>query len=205
MDARLVHQVRPRLDMPRGARLLGGPGWLGGSLRREIRAAGGVPARACRRRARTAACGGRPRPCPFISARRSRRGAALVRSGWLWRALPAASRPRARPSSAITCVLPPSGQRFGASPAELRATISGLRRLGLRIGAVSVNHLLIKVSATAAIAERAFHTKLVRYRLASGRQCLRQYLATPPWVWNCRRRAGDRRAERHGAVASGRP
>ena len=65
---------------------------------------------------------------------------------------------------------PAFGERFGASPAELRATISGLRRLGLRIGAVSVNHLLIKVSATAAIAERAFHTKLVRYRLASGRQ-----------------------------------
>lgn len=62
------------------------------------------------------------------------------------------------------------GARFGASQARLDSTLSALRSLGLRIGAVSVNHLLIKVSAPAAVAERAFHTTLVRYRLASGKQ-----------------------------------
>jgi subtilase family serine protease len=38
----------------------------------------------------------------------------------------------------------------------------------LHVGALSANRLLVKVSASAAVAERAFHTELRRYRLPSG-------------------------------------
>ena len=56
---------------------------------------------------------------------------------------------------------------FGASPTSLRATVATLRSLGFRVAAVSANRLLVKVSASAAVAERAFHTKLMGYRLPS--------------------------------------
>jgi subtilase family serine protease len=60
------------------------------------------------------------------------------------------------------------GSIFGATAATVRATVMALRGLGLSAGPVSANHLVIKVSATAARIERAFHTTLMRYRLASG-------------------------------------
>lgn len=57
---------------------------------------------------------------------------------------------------------------FGATASILRSTIAGLQRLGLHVGSVSSNHLIVKVSSTVATAERAFSTTLVRYRLSSG-------------------------------------
>ena len=60
------------------------------------------------------------------------------------------------------------GSAFGATSATVTSTVSALRRLGLGAGKVSSNRLLIKVSATAGAVERAFHTTIVRYRLASG-------------------------------------
>jgi subtilase family serine protease len=62
------------------------------------------------------------------------------------------------------------GAVFGATAATVRATTTTLRKLGLHVGPVSSNHLLIKVSATVADAERAFDTTLMRYRLVSGAQ-----------------------------------
>ncbi len=43
-----------------------------------------------------------------------------------------------------------------------------LERLGLHVGPVSGDRLIVKVSSTVATAERAFATTLVRYRLGSG-------------------------------------
>ncbi len=60
------------------------------------------------------------------------------------------------------------GARFGATAATVRSAVASLQALGLRVGAVSGNHLVIKVSSTAGVAERAFGTALERYRLASG-------------------------------------
>jgi subtilase family serine protease len=60
------------------------------------------------------------------------------------------------------------GSVFGATAATVRSTTAALRRLGLDVGAVSSNHLVVKVSTTVATAERAFDTTLVRYRLGSG-------------------------------------
>ncbi len=60
------------------------------------------------------------------------------------------------------------GAAFGASAATVRATVAALRGLGMRVDTVSSNRLVIKVSATVALAERAFATKIVRYRLPSG-------------------------------------
>ena len=60
------------------------------------------------------------------------------------------------------------GSTFGAAAATVRATVAALRSLGLTTEVVSANHLVIKVSSTAASIERAFHTTLVRYRLSSG-------------------------------------
>ena len=60
------------------------------------------------------------------------------------------------------------GPAFGATTATVRATTTALKRLGLRVGSVSRNRLIIKVSSTVEGAERAFDTKLVRYRLGSG-------------------------------------
>ena len=50
----------------------------------------------------------------------------------------------------------------------MRSTTTALERLGLHVGPVAGNRLIVKVSSTAAIAERAFATTLVRYRLGSG-------------------------------------
>ena len=60
------------------------------------------------------------------------------------------------------------GAAFGATEATLRSTTTALERLGLHVGPVAGNRLIVKVSSTAAIAERAFATTLVRYRLGSG-------------------------------------
>ena len=60
------------------------------------------------------------------------------------------------------------GRVFGATAATLRSTTAALGKLGLHVGPVSSNHLVVKVSSTVAIAERAFDTTLVRYRLGSG-------------------------------------
>jgi subtilase family serine protease len=60
------------------------------------------------------------------------------------------------------------GAAFGATAATLRSTTTALRRLGLHVGSVSSNRLIVKVSSTTAIAERVFATTLVRYRLSSG-------------------------------------
>jgi subtilase family serine protease len=60
------------------------------------------------------------------------------------------------------------GSLFGATSSTISSTVAALRRLGLRVGTVSSNHLIIEASSTVATAERAFDTKLVRYRLGSG-------------------------------------
>lgn len=59
------------------------------------------------------------------------------------------------------------GAAFGPTAATVRATTTALSRLGLHVEAVS-SRLIIKVSASVATVERAFDTKLVRYRLQSG-------------------------------------
>ena len=60
------------------------------------------------------------------------------------------------------------GAVFGATAATVRSTTAALERLGLQVGPVSGNRLIVKVSSTVATAERAFATTLVRYRLGSG-------------------------------------
>ena len=60
------------------------------------------------------------------------------------------------------------GATFGATAATIRSTTTALERLGLEVGPVSGNRLIVKVSSTVATAERAFATTLVRYRLGSG-------------------------------------
>ncbi len=60
------------------------------------------------------------------------------------------------------------GERFGATAATVRSTTTALRRLGLEVGPLAGNRLLIKASATVTTAERAFATTIARYRLASG-------------------------------------
>jgi len=60
------------------------------------------------------------------------------------------------------------GSRFGATAATVRMTTRALRRLGLTVGPLAGNRLLIKATATVTTAERAFATKIARYHLASG-------------------------------------
>ena len=60
------------------------------------------------------------------------------------------------------------GAIFGATAATVRSTTTVLERLGLQVGPVSGNRLIVKVSSTVATTERAFATTLVRYRLGSG-------------------------------------
>ncbi len=60
------------------------------------------------------------------------------------------------------------GAAFGATEATVRSTTAALEGLGLHVGPVASNRLIVKVSSTVAIAERAFATTLVRYRLGSG-------------------------------------
>jgi subtilase family serine protease len=62
------------------------------------------------------------------------------------------------------------GSVFGATVSTISSTIAALRRLGLHVGLVSSNHLIITASSTVAAAEHAFDTTLVRYRLGSGVQ-----------------------------------
>lgn len=61
------------------------------------------------------------------------------------------------------------GARFGATSAQVAAVDAALRSAGLQPGAVSSDRLSIPVQATAAAAEHAFGTTLVRYQLPSGR------------------------------------
>jgi subtilase family serine protease len=60
------------------------------------------------------------------------------------------------------------GAAFGATEATVRSTTAALGRLGLNVGPVAPNRLIVSVSATVATAEHAFATTLVRYRLGSG-------------------------------------
>ncbi|MGO9964711.1 MAG: protease pro-enzyme activation domain-containing protein [Acidimicrobiales bacterium] len=60
------------------------------------------------------------------------------------------------------------GARFGATAATVRAATTALRTLGLEVGPIAGNRLLIKASATVTTAEHAFATTIARYRLASG-------------------------------------
>jgi subtilase family serine protease len=58
---------------------------------------------------------------------------------------------------------------FGPTTAEVVSVESGLRRLGLKVGSVTPDHLTIRVDATASVVERALHTSFATYRLTSGR------------------------------------
>jgi subtilase family serine protease len=62
------------------------------------------------------------------------------------------------------------GRLFGPPLSEVAAVEAVLRSDGLRPGPVSPNHLSIPVTATASAIDRAFHVKLLSYRLASGRK-----------------------------------
>jgi subtilase family serine protease len=59
------------------------------------------------------------------------------------------------------------GSRFGATAATVASAVASLKALGLHVGPVSTNHLVLKVSSSVAVAERAFGTTLERYRLGS--------------------------------------
>ncbi len=61
------------------------------------------------------------------------------------------------------------GSRFGPTQAQVATVYASLRSLGLVPGTVAPDRLAIVVHASAAAAERAFATSLVRYRLAGGR------------------------------------
>ena len=61
------------------------------------------------------------------------------------------------------------GTRFGPTQAQVARVDAALRSLGLVPGPVARDRLAIAVHASAAAAERAFATPLVRYRLADGR------------------------------------
>lgn len=58
--------------------------------------------------------------------------------------------------------------RFGPSTAEVATVRSALVTAGLSVTSVSSNHLLVSFSGPASTVEQAFHTGLVRVRLASG-------------------------------------
>lgn len=57
---------------------------------------------------------------------------------------------------------------FGPRPAVVEAVRHQLSTDGLRVTGVSANHLFVSFSGTAATTEAAFHTGLVRVRLANG-------------------------------------
>jgi subtilase family serine protease len=61
------------------------------------------------------------------------------------------------------------GTRFGPTLAQLAKVDAALRSLGLVPGPAARDRMAISVRASAAAAERAFATPLVRYRLAGGR------------------------------------
>lgn len=59
-------------------------------------------------------------------------------------------------------------QRFGASPAAIARVRSELLKSGLTVSALSPNHLVLRVTGSAAQVSATFHTKLQRYRDVSG-------------------------------------
>jgi subtilase family serine protease len=59
------------------------------------------------------------------------------------------------------------GSRFGATAATVTSAVASLEALGLHVGPVASNHLVLEVSSTVAVAERAFATTLERYRFDS--------------------------------------
>jgi subtilase family serine protease len=62
------------------------------------------------------------------------------------------------------------GELFGPSSGEVAAVDAVLRADGLDPGPVTSNHLMIPLSAPAALVNRAFHISLERYRLPGGRE-----------------------------------
>ncbi len=70
------------------------------------------------------------------------------------------------------------GSVFGPTRATVSAVRSALRQQGLSLGATSANRIIIPVSTTAAVAQRAFGVSMSRYRLASGRVAY-SYTGTP--------------------------
>ena len=60
-------------------------------------------------------------------------------------------------------------RRFGATSPQLGAVSAAMRAGGLRVGAVSANHLMIGVSGTVAQVQRAFAVTESRVRLPGGR------------------------------------
>jgi hypothetical protein len=61
------------------------------------------------------------------------------------------------------------GDRFGATPSQVAAVRGALESRGLAVGPTSPNNLSLPVEATAAEAEAAFDTDLVRVRTTDGR------------------------------------
>jgi hypothetical protein len=61
------------------------------------------------------------------------------------------------------------GQIFGPSSSEVSAVEDALRSQGLHPGRVARDRLVIPVTASSEEIDRAFHVRLVRYRLPSGR------------------------------------
>ncbi len=56
------------------------------------------------------------------------------------------------------------GRRFGPSPAKIQAVVSYLKSQGMQVSLVSQNGLSVLAEGTAAQAERAFSTRLVRFK-----------------------------------------
>lgn len=77
-------------------------------------------------------------------------------------------------SSAYHSYLTPAqfAQRFGAGASELAAVARSLRAHGLSPGAVTANHLSVRISGSAAQIERAFSLTFRRMALSSGRQAV---------------------------------
>ena len=69
------------------------------------------------------------------------------------------------------------GAAFGATARTVREATAALAAIGLHVASVASDRLIIKVSTTAAIAEHAFATTLVRYRLGSGASAYANLLA----------------------------
>jgi hypothetical protein len=61
------------------------------------------------------------------------------------------------------------GRLFGPSLSEVSAVEALLRSKGLHPGKVTSDRLLIPVTAAASVVDRAFHVRLLRYRLPGGR------------------------------------
>jgi subtilase family serine protease len=59
--------------------------------------------------------------------------------------------------------------RFGQSLAVVQRVYAALRQIGLHPGRISANNLVIPITATVGQASAALHTRIVSYRLATGR------------------------------------